>query len=95
MKQLKALPLAGHALPARQPCSSAISIPNVGVTISHSNRNVRIRDLNHVYEDILVQGDDMDKFLSALKHATVMMPDLPVKDALVVVTAPFVGNKWS
>lgn len=70
-------------------------IPNVGVVISHTRQQVLIRDLNHVYEDILVQGDEMDKFLSALKHATAMMPDVPVKDALVVVTAPFVGGKWS
>lgn len=70
-------------------------IPNVGVVISHTRQQVRIRDLDQVYEDILVQGEEMEKFMSALKEASAMMPDLPVKDALVVVTAPFVGGKWS
>lgn len=71
------------------------SIPNVGVKISKSNRQVRIQDRDCVYEDILMQGEDMNKFLQELKDATRAMPDLPIKDALVVVTATYVAENWS
>lgn len=83
------------ARPLAQPRGIGCSIPNVGVTISKANRHVVIRDRDQVYEDILMQGEDMDKFLQELKHATQNMPNASIKDALVIVTAPYVGNKWS
>lgn len=95
MKLNKAIASMKRPRPAQPPSGSACTVPNVGVTISRSNNNVRIRDLDQVYEDILVQGDEMAEFMSALKNATTTMPTVPIKDALVIVTAPFVGNKWS
>lgn len=95
MQKIKHLFAHIPAICDRKPAASAMPIPNVGVTISKANRNVRIYDRDRVFQDILMQGEDMNNFLTELKSAQAMMPDLPIKDALVVVTAPFIAGKWS
>lgn len=82
-------------VPALSSSSKACLIPNIGVRISKANRQVRIQDLDRVYDDILMQGDDVSKFLEELKQATRAMPDVPIKDALVILTSTYVAENWS
>lgn len=83
------------AIPAPTNRCQQVPIPKVGVVISHARQEVRIRDLDCVYQDILIQGEDMQKFQDELRHATKMMPNVPIGDALFVVTAPFIAGRWS
>lgn len=83
------------AIPAPTCGGQQIPIPKVGVVISHTRKEVRIRDLDQVYQDVLIQGEDMQKFQDELRQATKMMPDVPIADALYVITAPFIAGRWS
>ena len=71
------------------------SIPKVGVVISHTHQRVRIRDLDHIHKDVLIQGDEMRKFQDDLREACKIMPNIPIGDALYIVTAPFIAGRWS
>lgn len=68
-----------------------VARPNVGVRFSKAKNNVCIVDRDQVFEDILMQGEDMAHFLSELKQ----MADLPIGDAIAAAAAPFIASKWS
>lgn len=94
MNKFKEIISAKPALPAPRTTTHTHSIPNVGVKISKANNSVLIQDRDRVYDDILMQGEEMQQFLQELKSASRVMPDLPIRDALVVVTAPYIAGKW-
>lgn len=76
------------------PIASGVKPLNVGVCVSRTNRNVRIFDRNQVFEDILMQGEDMNQFLQELKQAHIDKRDLPIGDVIASIAAPFVASKW-
>ena len=94
MKNFKEFVSAMPAPPAPRTTATTHSIPNVGVKISKVNSQVLIQDRDRVFDDILMQGEEMQQFLEELKLASRVMPDLSIRDALVVVTAPYIAGKW-
>jgi hypothetical protein len=71
------------------------SAQSVSVVISRTKNNVRIRDMNKVYKDILVQGEAMNQFLNELKLAANLMSDKPIGETIALVSASYTSSNWS
>lgn len=94
MNKYKSISSVTFAPTARRALTHSRPIPNVGVKISKANQSVLIQDRDRVHQDIVMQGKEMQQFIQELKDVSRAMPDVSIRDALAVVTAPYVAGKW-
>jgi hypothetical protein len=67
---------------------------DVSVTVCRSLPTVTIHDQSGINEDIFMQGDDADEFISAFDALVEQAPDVLFADALKHLALPWVEAAW-
>lgn len=68
---------------------------DVSVTVCRSLPTVTIHDQSGINEDIFMQGDDADEFISAFDALVEQAPDVLFADALKHLALPYVECCWN